>query len=206
MPMSIKPGLGAAIEALSEAHTLSREDPGSAERGDSGGGRQLGFFVAPADDETKAAEIELVARGPGKPAGSQNKRTGALKAYILGLRDRHGQPYKHPAIVLATFASADPKELARELSIKVAEAAEIVRKSAVDLMPYFESKMPVAIDLGDADADRPMIIIGTMRAGARSGAPGLMGLDDDVDEMAETGHSGDDGDGVSHGGKSHDAP
>lgn len=152
-----KVGLDAAMQGLSEAHT--RADAG--EGGDRGGGS------APGAGESAAREPDLFGlpggetggnsvaqrEGPGRPPGARNKRTDALRSYILSLG------YTHPAIVLADIASADVATLRESApGLKAGEALNAKIKAADALMPYFEQKLPTAIEL-PPDAPRPAWVI-----------------------------------------------
>lgn len=81
------------------------------------------------------------ARGPGRPAGSKNRRTEDWIEYYfqLGLPD--------PMIFLGKQLVKPVKELAKELHCKVKEAGEAQRAAAAVLMPYIHQKLPQAIEL-----------------------------------------------------------
>lgn len=179
--MAVKLGLAAAIEAAAEARTPVAADGGAAiggesgagEAGDQAAGRQLSLLA----DETGGGTEDAASRGAGRPPGTPNRRTTRLRDWILA------KGYRHPAIVLAELASAKADVLATALQCKRAEAQELIRKSAVDLMPYMEQKMPVAVELPD-DAERPMLLIGEVTARrVQAIAAGALGLDDPVEDI-----------------------
>lgn len=117
------------------------------------------------DDCLFAGPVEHVAdtfreaKGRGRPKGSKNKSNQLFRDYLLK------QGYRHPGLNLADLANADPHKLASELSqpyrVKAgpragelveasctpAEALELIRKANVELMPYFESKRPVDVQV-----------------------------------------------------------
>lgn len=166
-----KPGLGAALEGLEGAHTLD---------GGEGGG---GWGVQEPDEEPRqlallgdaepagTAEPAMRQAGPGRPAGARNKRTGKLAEWILA------QGYRHPAIVLAELAAADVVELAAALDCKRLEAADLKRKAATDLLPYFESKMPTAVEIDTGDGI-PVLNIGRLVAPPNPETGIAMSVDD----------------------------
>lgn len=173
-----KLGLAAAVkglaEALAEAHTRAAASAAPA------GGQEL---AAPGDlfgvvtaAETGAKPIESNGRA-GRPVGAVNKRSDSLKRYILGLG------FKHPAIVLADIASASVPQLRRQVAgLKAGEALSLKVRAAEALMPYFEQKLPTAIELPPNDR-RPVLIIGEMEAPRHPGSGEAMSLDDAVDDL-----------------------
>lgn len=83
---------------------------------------------------------EARARKRGRPPGARNKRTDDFKRWMLSLGP-------HPARVLMETAGA-PTEVLMELSGKSwMECRDRQIRCAEALMPYFESKMPVAVDM-----------------------------------------------------------
>lgn len=87
-----------------------------------------------------AAQAVSEWRRRGRPAGARNKRTGEIRAWLLSR-------YAHPLEVLAATYSRPVDVLAAELGCTKADAAALQIKCAVELAPYIEGKMPVAIDL-----------------------------------------------------------
>lgn len=94
-------------------------------------------------------------RGRGRPAGSTNKANQRFRDTLM----RMG--YRHPGLNLAALANADPGKLAGELSCTKKEAADMVLKANAELLPYFESKAPVEINVDKTI--RGVMIIGDMR-------------------------------------------
>jgi hypothetical protein len=83
---------------------------------------------------------EQKARGPGRRAGSLNKKTLDTARQITKITD--------PLENLAVVASLPIDEIARRLGMKMADAAEFWRKCNNDLAPYTHSKMPTAVNVG----------------------------------------------------------
>lgn len=164
-----KLGLAAAIKGTEEARTAARG--GSSGDGELQRGGDL--FGVPA--ETVAPTVVEKRGGAGRPVGAQNKRTGDLKRYILSLG------FKHPAVVLADIASAEVAQLRRAVpGLKAGEAMTLKVRAAEALMPYFEQKLPTAVELPPNDG-RPVLIIGEMAATRRPGSDDAMSLDDAID-------------------------
>lgn len=78
------------------------------------------------------------ARKAGRPRGSRNKRTEQFRQFILAR-------YAHPGEALAATYSRPVDALAAELGCTRLEAAQMQIKAAAELLPYIESKMPVAV-------------------------------------------------------------
>lgn len=76
----------------------------------------------------------------GRPKDARNKRTVEWANYLLSR-------YTSPLEVLAQMASTDVDLLARSLGCSKLEAYAEKRQSAMALLPYLHSKMPVAVDL-----------------------------------------------------------
>lgn len=100
-------------------------------------------------------------RGPGRPAGSPNRTTQQLQAWL------RGRGYRDPAEFLAAIVTTDARQLAAELAGKAAslvtfDEAEAVLKlqkgAAAELMPYFHQRMPQQVEQV-GDAARPLILI-----------------------------------------------
>ena len=107
---------------------------------------QLGESAGNLTTIRKAGEI-MRARG-GRPAGARNRRTDDFRKYI----SKFGQ---HPAVTLMQIQSMPPLELI-ELSLEIDpskrrmtlhEAMSLKARCAETLLPYMESKQPVAVDM-----------------------------------------------------------
>lgn len=94
-----------------------------------------------ADDGSVRREmVHRAERGRGRPAGSRNRRTLEVRAYLLSR-------YAHPLEVLAQIYSRPTDVLAAELSCTRLEAMTLQKSAAAELAPFVEGKMPVAVDL-----------------------------------------------------------
>jgi len=95
----------------------------------------------------KVAVLQEARRGRGRPKGVQNRRTQDFKRYI----QRFGQ---HPAITLMQLQNTATEELVALSSLidtpkrqmSVHDALSIRVRAAEALLPYLESKQPVAVD------------------------------------------------------------
>jgi hypothetical protein len=91
--------------------------------------------------------------------------------------------YKHPALVLADMASASVKQLMRAApGLKAGEALAAKRQAAESLMPYFERKLPTAVEVS-ADEGRPVMIIGNLGMQEAEAGGQALGLDDAIDAL-----------------------
>lgn len=109
-------------------------------------------------------------RGPGRPAGSPNRSTLQLQAF---LRQRG---YRDPAEFLAATASMDVRALAAALAghnkpdlvtfDQAIEALKLQRSAAAELLPYFHQRMPQAVH-HTGDNGRPVIMIVDAATAAR---------------------------------------
>lgn len=122
-----------------------------------------------------AGEMAVLAearKGGGRKKGSRNRRTEDFRRFMLA----HG---RHPALTLMEIQNTPPEVLVerskamdpekRRLSYGDAQALRL--RAAEGLMPFMESKMPVAVELS-ADGDFNLII------------PGLNVSQDDADKLA----------------------
>ncbi len=100
---------------------------------------QLDLIAAPGRRLTRD-QVEQLPRGRGRPRGSANKRTQAVRDYLLSR-------YRHPLETLAAIQAQPVDKLAAELGCKPIEAAQLIKAAAAELAPYMEGKMPVAVDL-----------------------------------------------------------
>ena len=99
-------------------------------------------------------------RGRGRPAGVPNRRSDDFRNYLL-------QFGRHPAIVMMEIASSQPEalmEISRHLDpekrkMTFGEAQALRVRCAEGLLPYVESKKPVAVDLS-VDGDFVLAVPG----------------------------------------------
>lgn len=111
--------------------------------------------------------VEAVRRA-GRPKGALNKRTERLRDFILG-------QHSHPAQVLAQAYSRPVDALAAELGCTRLEAFTVQIRAASELLPYIESKMPVAVDV-DARGAIQLVIHGAEQRPATIDGGQLVGL------------------------------
>lgn len=110
----------------------------------------------------KAGHLTVLeeARKAGRPKGSRNRRTEDFRRFILA----HGQ---HPALTMMQIQNTPPEVLVersaaidppkRRMSYGDAQALRV--RCAEGLMPFIESKQPVAVELG-IDGDFNLLIPG----------------------------------------------
>ena len=101
------------------------------------------------------ADTFQAAKGRGRPRGSKNKNSQQFRDYVLA------KGYRHPGLNLADMANADPDQLAKQLGgyretsdgkivyagCTPKEAYDMIMKANDLLMPYFESKRPVDVQV-----------------------------------------------------------
>jgi hypothetical protein len=95
--------------------------------------QQFGLFAEP---ETEAGRAKMVSyrRGPGRPAGSRNRRTERTVAFLLS---RHRDPRE----VLMEMAEANVADLAALLGCSLFEAAQEKRLAAIGVLPYVAARI-----------------------------------------------------------------
>jgi hypothetical protein len=109
--------------------------------------------------------------GPGRPRGSQNKRTIEMRELYL----KSGFP--HPQLWMGHCLKEGPHALASSLGCTPFEAWQELRKIAADLQPYMESKMPTAI-VGNLDKTA-VLVMGEIDQVLEARRPdGAMAIDD----------------------------
>lgn len=85
----------------------------------------------------------------GRKAGAVNKRSADFQRWALGFGP-------HPAKTLQRFQARSAEQLAAELGCDKLDAARLQIRCAETMMPYFEGKMPVKVDVtvnGDLQLD-----------------------------------------------------
>lgn len=88
-----------------------------------------------------AANGEVLRKaGPGRPAGSRNKRTEAWAEFLLSR-------YASPLEVLAQIATERVDVLAASLGCGKLEALQEKRHAAIALAPYLHQRQAVAVDV-----------------------------------------------------------
>ena len=91
----------------------------------------------------EAAELALGGRARGRPPGARNPKSVDFEKWY------YAAGFKDPAHFLAEIVSADPMVLARVAAIGTAEALEMQRRAAGDLMPYLHGKKPTEVVVTD---------------------------------------------------------
>lgn len=160
--------------------------------------RQLSLLGPPSPEEMELARNKLgpragnlavlaEARKGGRKPGSRNRRTEDFRRYILGFG-------RHPALTMMEIQNTPPEVLVersraldppkRRLSYGEAQALRV--RCAEGLMPFIESKMPVAVDF-TANGDFNLIIPGVnvSEDDARRAADGQFVLDAEYQEITE---------------------
>lgn len=129
-----KPGLSAALDQVDTSKPPNVDQV-----------EQLPLIPAAALTDATVAEAltAVTRRGPGRPAGSPNKRTKAWTDYILSR-------YQSPLIVLAETYSRSLADIKAELKCDTLEAFKIQLQAAVALAPYIHQKQPTALDVSGA--------------------------------------------------------
>lgn len=135
--------IGAVSAAIAEADQAEPE--------------QLGLFDAPLTSEGQAAAA-MRGRGPGRPAGSRNRRTERTIKFLLS---RHRDPRE----VLLEIAEANVFDLAALLGCKPFEAMQEKRLAAIGVLPYVAARItPEQVN------DNRQVMHLTINAGAPGGA------------------------------------
>ena len=81
-------------------------------------------------------------RHGGRKKGAVNKKTRELVQYLRGR-------YSHPLEGMAQVWSRPAAELAKDMSCTLKDAAAFQQTCRRDAMPYYESKMPIAVSVSD---------------------------------------------------------
>lgn len=103
-------------------------------------------------------------RGPGRPRGSTNKRSGDLQRYVEAQYGGLTPGQQAAAVGLVTgkelreaggdmirAMAAKARDLAMQLDIAPALAWELMRKERADLLPYIHQKLPPKAEAGQGD-------------------------------------------------------
>lgn len=164
--------------------------------------QQLSLLGPPAPETMQRVREELgplagemtvlaEARKRGRPKGALNRRTKDFREYML----RFG---RHPALTLMEIQNTAPEilvERSRMLDtpkrqLSYGDAQQLRMRAAEALMPFMESKQPVAIELS-ADGDFNLIIPGVnlSEADATAAAAGEFVLEADFDEVEDLDHT-----------------
>ena len=93
--------------------------------------------------EPPAAETAEASRGPGRPLGATNKRTGAIRDWLLAQGT-------HPLQTLMALQSAETLELAKKLKVPAKDLLSLLKLqilAAGKVAEYVEQRLPVSIDV-----------------------------------------------------------
>lgn len=126
-----------------------------------GEGEQLDL-LREAETEQGQAKIVHVRRGPGRPAGSRNKRTERTIAWLMA---RHRDPRE----VLLSITDMHPADLAALLACTLHEALQEIRLAAAAVLPYVAQKQPLAIDVTGRQVVHLHIDTGSIEPGQGGG-------------------------------------
>lgn len=108
-----------------------------------GAGEQIDLLEAlglPVNE--KVIELRERTGKPGRPAGSRNKRTVEMAAFLLS-------QYKSPLEVLVQIAATPIAELAAALGCTKLEALQEIRLAAIASKPHLHSAMPLAVNVNE---------------------------------------------------------
>lgn len=131
--------------------------------------------------------LEEARQGPGRRKGVRNRRTEDFRRYIL----KFG---RHPALTMMEIQNTPPEVLVErskaidppKRQMSYGDAQQLRVRCAEGLMPFVESKMPVAVELS-AEGDFNLIIPGVnvSEADAAKAADGSFVLEADYDDVDE---------------------
>lgn len=132
--------------------------------------------LLPDDDGGSEAAVPLVParRGPGRPPGSQNKRTAEFVDYLRA-------QYRSPLQVMAEIWSRPAPQLAAELGCSVLEAFQEQRRAAEASLPYWEQKRPMPVELNGT-------MLSVIFEAPAAGPGGVQGVDFTVELDAQALH------------------
>ncbi|MEO1110107.1 MAG: hypothetical protein AAFX90_19510 [Pseudomonadota bacterium] len=193
-------------QGISEAHTRPDLEPSAdqvAKIGDQAAVAQVAMDdlanqVQPEDDPAPpdlfedepslfAGPVKHVAetldspKGRGRRKGSKNKANQLFRDTLLKMG------FQHPGINLAALANADPIRLAGELGCKPIEAANLVKSANAELMPYFESKRPVEVEVTEQKLHVLQINMGDAgKAAENEGLMSITGTIAESDDKSDT--------------------
>lgn len=132
---------------------LAKSDPVDATHTRAAGEVSADLF-AEFDREAQAYQDSAIPakRGAGRPAGSPNRTTTKMKAWLLA------KGYRDPAEFLAAIMSADTLQTAMMTGCDPGDVLKLQVKAAEGLMPYFHQALPKQVDV-KTDGPRSLIVI-----------------------------------------------
>lgn len=90
--------------------------------------------------DVSVAVIEHRRRYPGRKPGAKNKRSGDFSRYLM-------QFGPHPGVAMMRILARPAEMLAAEMGCKKLEALDRQIRVAAELLPYFEGKKPIDVNL-----------------------------------------------------------
>lgn len=96
-------------------------------------------------EAVKNLDAAIGSKGPGRPKGSRNRRT------MMNLQLMEASGYRNPMVFLAEIRSRPSELLAKELGCTRTRAAELQIQAAIAELPYWNQKLPQAVDLDITD-------------------------------------------------------
>lgn len=122
------------------------------------------------------------ARGVGRPAGARNKRTDEWRRWLASSGKRH------PLEFLIWMVSSSPAELCKHYEVSVRgedgemvlsslepkEVAQLQKSAAIEALPYFEQKLPTALEI-ENETRRTVVVIGEASASQQGQAQARLG-------------------------------
>lgn len=126
-------------------------------------------LAGPVDAESPVGKLAAARRGPGRPAGAQNRMTKDIRKLILS-------QYRHPLVALAEIASLDTLALAAHLGCKPVEALDRQIRAAAEVAPYLAAKQAAVDESGQVVL--PMLTLNFGNAAPAS--VGVTGKDGDT--------------------------
>jgi hypothetical protein len=137
--------------------------------------------------DVSAAVVEHRKRYRGRKPGAKNKRSGDLARYLM-------QFGPHPGVAMMRILARPAEMLAAEMGCKTLEALDRQIRCAAELMPYFEGKKPIDVNV-NANGHMTLVIGGAggidggMIEGQASDVPELSFVDEESQQNQELGVS-----------------
>ncbi len=127
------------------------------------------------------ADAVQEARRRGRKPGAKNRRNGDFSRYLL-------QFGPHPGVAMMRTMARPVELLAAELSCTIYEAAQLQTRCQAELLPYFEGKKPVEVNL-TGSGHMTLVMSGEMPGLVQGGTIGADALPEmsfaDVPESVE---------------------
>lgn len=194
-----EPKHGVAQVVAEAAEGVLGGAPGAEISGAAAPGLPFEDLAGPPDAESPLGNLVARRKGPGRPAGAQNRMTKDIRKLILS-------QFRHPLVALAEIASLDTKALAKHLDCKPIEALDRQIRAAAELAPYLAAKQAAVDDSGQVVLPMLQLNFGAaapagVQAVAKDGE--TLSILDLTQSFADQGLSGTAG-AASHGSASHE--